>query len=207
VESRLLLSLHRLTAEIHRFRTLDRRATVFEGLARQMAFDFYGRMGIFFAHRVLLEKEPLEPIAFPDGDYAEFLANLRTLFPDIRFLFLVRDPVPTLWSMTQRKWGFTVMGMEPHRLSLDEHIHTWCSCAELILSYSTDPGSFICHTERLVAHPEEESERILSFLDIHGDSPFQPHPTKSVAFGEAELEKIRGATSRYQMALEKLEGF
>ena len=45
-------------------------------------------------------KEPLEPIAFPDRHYEQFLDNTRLLFPNIKLLFMVRDPLATIWSMS-----------------------------------------------------------------------------------------------------------
>ena len=204
-ESRILVGVHRLVSEIHRFQGLNRERLRLEELARRFAFSSYGAFGVYFGTRILVDKEPLEPIAFPGKDYREFLSNLRGVFPGIRFLFLLRDPVATLWSMTQRKWGVSLRNTEPVDLSMEEHIQTWCSNVDAALEYSDDPRAYLCFNSRLVADPVSESRRISQFLGIRGVRPFEPRPTKQVGFDNRQLEEIGDATALHVEALAKRE--
>jgi hypothetical protein len=204
-ESRILVSVHQLVSEIHRFEDLYRERLPLEKLARRFALSSYGTFGVYFGTRVLVDKEPLEPIAFPDKDYRAFLRNLRTVFPGIRFLFLLRDPVPTIWSMTKRKWGFSLRNTEPVDFSLEEHIETWCSNVNAALEYADDSESYLCFNSRLVADPIPESRRISDFLGIKEGRPFEPRPTKQVGFDEEHLRKIRDATAVQVEALANRE--
>lgn len=204
-ESRILVSVHRLVSEIHRFQDLYKERLPLEKLARRFALSSYGTFGVYFGTRVLVDKEPLEPIAFPDKDYRAFLRNLRTVFPGIRFLFLLRDPVPTIWSMTKRKWGFSLRNTEPVDFSLEEHIETWCSNVDAALEYADDSQTYLCFNSRLVADPIPESRRIFDFLGIKEGRPFEPRPTKQVGFDEEHLRKIRDATAVQVEALANRE--
>jgi hypothetical protein len=206
VESRILVSVHRLVSDIHRFESLHAEHLQLEKRARRFALASYGAFGVFFFTRVLIDKEPLEPTAFPDRDYRAPLRNLRAVFPRIRFLFLLRDPVPTLWSMAQRKWGFGMRNTEPVPYPLEDHIQTWCSNVEVALEYADDPRAYLCFNSRLVADPIPESRRIFDFLNIRGGLPFEPRPTKEVGFDEEQLEKIRRATAAHAEALANREG-
>jgi hypothetical protein len=202
-ESRILVGVHHLLKNIHRFRILHNKHRDLEELAREFAFASYGAFGCFFRSRVLIDKEPLEPIAFPDKDYSEFLENVRASFPTIRLLFLVRDPISTIWSMTRAHWGYSVRGIDPVALPLDEHIETWCANAELALEYADKPHVHLCLFHRMVTDPASESARISRFLGIKHGQAFEPRPTKEVGFGREELEKIRDATSTQAEALER----
>ena len=44
----------------------------------------------------------LEPVAFPDESYAQFIDCMNRLLPNVRFIFMLRDPVATIWSMRSR---------------------------------------------------------------------------------------------------------
>ena len=204
-ESRILVGVHRLVSEIHRFQGLHRERLRLEELARRFAFSSYGAFGVYFGTRMLIDKEPLEPIAFPDKDYRGFLSNLRAVFPGIRFLFVLRDPVATLWSMTQRKWGVSLRNTEPVDLSMEEHIETWCSNVDAALEYADDSQAYLCFNSRLVADPVSESRRISQFLGIERTRPFEPRPTKQVGFDNGQLAKIRDATALHVEALAKRE--
>ena len=205
-ESRVLVAAHRMVSAVRGFRSLHQERDQLLRLTRDWALSAYGAFDLYFGSRTLVDKEPLEPIAFPDQDYAVFLENVRDLFPGIRLLFLFRDPVPTLWSMTQREWGESLRGSEPVSFSLDEHIENWCANVDLALQHADDPRSYLCSYETLVADPLSESERIFRFLGLEKGQPFAPRPTKDVGFGPEDLERIAMATSTRSEALLRLRG-
>jgi hypothetical protein len=187
--------------EVYKFRNLKEDEKVFTDMARRLVYDYYGHSGILLGRSLLVDKEPLEPIAFPNREYSKFLENTRKLIPEAKFLFMIRDPIATIWSMMQQKWGCSLTEAEPRVFSITEYIENWCACAELVLQYSTDPNSYICQFGRLGTTPQNESNQIFDFLKIRKGEPFQPRRTSKVEFGNEERELIIRATRPYLEAL------
>jgi hypothetical protein len=157
-----------------------------------MVLDYYATRRFIFG-RLLIDKDPLEPIALPDTNYIEYLENLQFLFPDIQFLFVIRDPVATLWSMRNRKWGYSLMTGEPIEYSLCTCIDIWNRNAEAIAHFAGKSNCLVVHFESLVTSPAE-SEKVLSFLNIRSPSRFVAAPTKTIGFTAEDKERIIQAT-------------
>jgi hypothetical protein len=202
-ETRVLVAIHKFIEEVGRHRQAEHREE-FVNMARDLAYDYYSDRCILIGRGAVVEKEPLEPIAFPDRDYAAFLQSVRRLFPEGKFIFMVRDPVSTIWSMHQRKWGYSLVDLEPQSFALDEHVDNWCACADLILDYAEDSNVYVCPFGRLVKRPREESERLLEFLQVSGRSFFKPREVKEVGFDDEERELILSRTRSQVEALERL---
>jgi hypothetical protein len=201
-ETRILIAIHRFIKETARYHRLEPEGE-FTRMAREIAYEYYSNRSILIGRQVILDKEPLEPIAFPDADYALFLQNLRLLFPEGKLLFMVRDPIATVWSMCQRKWGYSLVDYEPRTLTLDEHIENWCTCADIVLDYIDDPNAYVCAFGQLVDTPQEESERILRFLNLSGGEAFRPQAVKKVGFGDADRSYILQRTNSRVDALKQ----
>ena len=92
--------------------------------------------------------------------------------------------------MSRRRWGESLANQEAKEFMLDEYIENWCSCVELILSYQSDPNSYIVPYGRLVKEPQTESVRICDFLKIRYRDSFEPHQTKEIGFSNYERGKI-----------------
>ena len=189
-ESRILVSIHRFMEEIYRFKNSDRGSATIVNLARHLVFDYYSSSRILIGKRLLADKEPLEPIAFPSKEYGQFIINVKRLFPESKLLLAVRDPIATIWSMIGRTWGESLTNMESKRFTIEEYTENWCSCAVLILQYCSDPNTYIVQFGRLINDPENESRRIFDFLDIRKGNSFQPRQTKEIGFSNEEREKI-----------------
>jgi len=189
-ESRILVSIHRFIEEIHRFKDLDRDSAAIVSLARQLVLDYYSSSRTLIGKRLLVDKEPLEPIAFPSKEYGPFIINVKRLFPECKLLLTVRDPFATVWSMAGRTWGESLTNMETKSFTIEEYTENWSSCADLLLQYCSDPNTYIVQFGRLINDPENESRRIFDFLNIHRGSSFQPRQTNEIGFSNEEREKI-----------------
>lgn len=186
--------------EIYRFRNLEKDGAMIVNLARQLVLGYYSNSRVLIGKRLLVDKEPLEPIAFPSRDYEQFLTSVRRLFPESKLLFTVRDPIGTIWSMTRRTWGESLTNAESREFTIEEYMENWCSCVDLISQYNTDPQTYIVQFGRLVSDPENESRRILGFLGVRGGSSFQPRQTKGIGFSNEEREKIlRGVQTQLEL--------
>jgi len=198
-ESRILISAHRFVEEVERFALLHANKNILLPLIRRLVFSYCARTKLIW-HRHLVLKEPLEPIAFPDERYGDFLKGVRAIFPGIKIIFMIRDPVGTIWSMTQRKWGYSLTSRDLKSYSLDESIRIWQVCADLACEYASDSNVYLCMFDKLIGEPEEESRRVFDFLSIDSKKFFLPKATKTPGFSEEEQNFIIEQT-RPQMEL------
>lgn len=189
-ESRILISVNKFMEESRRFKSLESDSARIEDLARQIVFDYYSNSRMLIGKSLLVDKEPLEPIAFPSKEYGQFIRNVKKILPNSKILFAVRDPIATIWSMSQRTWGESLVNTETRRFTIDEHIENWCSCADLILQYCSDPNIYVVQFGNLINDSKNESTRIYDFLDIRKGNPFEPSHTKEVGFSNKERAQI-----------------
>lgn len=192
-ETRTLIAAHHMLKQISRFERLHRDEKRLLDELRELVLRYHAQSR-FIWRKVLIEKEPLEVIAFPDRDYRQYIENVRKLFPDVKLLFIVRDPLATIWSMRNRKWGYSLVAVEPRDYTLEECISIWSDNAEIIAEYSNQPNSYVCKFESLV-DDAAESRRITDFLGLPCKTPFQAQPTKIVDFQAAERELILQKTA------------
>jgi hypothetical protein len=172
-ESRILVSAHKFMEEVQRFKNLESDSAGITYLARQLIYGYYSSSRILIGKRLLVDKEPLEPIAFPSKDYGQFIFNVKKLFPNFKLLLAIREPVATIWSMSQRTWGESLTNIETRKFTIEEYIENWCSCADLILRYRSDPNTYIVQFGRLINDSANESRKIFDFLNIHNGNSFQ----------------------------------
>ncbi len=189
-ESRMLIVIHKFLEEVYRFEKLEKNKKELIEMARRLTYEYYREHRVLLGRSLIIEKEPLEPIALPDKRYQAFLENVRILHPEGKFIFMIRDPIATVFSMNQRKWGLSLKNFEPQSFSLEEHIENWCSCIDCILQYADDPNTYICQFGRLLRDSENESKKILDFLQVGNGEPFQPNQTKTIGFSQEERELI-----------------
>jgi hypothetical protein len=203
-ESRILISAHRFVEEVERFQTLHENKRIVISMIRRLIYTYYARTRYLWRKQLLVEKEPLEPTAFPDKCYGQFLRNVRIIFPEIKLLFMLRDPVATTWSMTQRPWGYSLTNQNLRTYSLEECISNWQACAELICEYASVQNVYVCRFEQFIADPVADSRRIMDFLSIRSTKLFQPQPTSICGFSDAEREFILRETRSQREMLSKL---
>lgn len=203
-ETRMLVAAHGALREVRRFHQLNQKADYLTESVRRMAYGFYAFECDYGGRRVLVDKEPLEPVAFPDRDYAGFLQSVRLMAPEARLLLMVRDPVSTVWSMSQRKWGYSLTDAEPHAFALVEYVDNWCACADIALALATDPNVYVCAYGQLVSEPVEESARLARFVGVQQAIPFRPKPPADPAFSPDDHALISSRTEERVAALAAL---
>lgn len=200
-ESRMLVAAHGMMREVHRFKKLDRSKDGATASAKRAVLAYYAEVTHYTNPPILIDKEPLEPIAFPDRDYSEFVASVRAIFPDIKLIFMIRDPVSTIWSMTQRKWGYSLQGEEPRAFTLEEHIENWRAGVDTMLAALKGGNAYVCQYGALTSEPDQETARIGHFLGVSNLSMFQPKLSDQSSFGPDELALIEAKTKSQVDAL------
>lgn len=201
-ETRILRTTHRFLEEAKLHNKLDPEGE-FTNLARNIAYQFYSTRCSITENELMIDKEPLVPIGFPNKEYALFLENYRLLFPHGKLLFMIRDPLSTIWSMQERKWGYSIRNYTPRKFNLEFYIENWCDCADIIIDYADDNNTCICSFETLVKNPENESGRIFDFLNISRGEPFQPQEVKTVGFSDDERDLIQSKTKNHVLMLKE----
>jgi hypothetical protein len=193
-ESRIMVGAHSMMKEVERFRSLYKeRQRIHAGL-RRMVFEHYEERCHFAGEHILVDKEPLGPIAFPERGYADFLSSVRTLVPETKIVMMVRDPVSTVWSMSQRDYGYSLTTREIRAFPLEEHIANWCAGADVALALMQDPNAYVCSFDKLTTEPHEESHRVAQFLGLRSLEPFQPRQTAAPDFTAGEHSTITTET-------------
>lgn len=203
-ESRILVSAHAFLEEALRFKNLHDQSDEITGLTRNLILDYYLNARVLVGKNLVVDKEPLEPIAFPSKEYKRFITSFRKIFSDAKILLVIRDPIATIWSMSQRTWGESLTVPDSRRFYLKEYIENWCTCAELISTYTDVENVYVVQFGRLVNDASNESKRILDFLGLSMETPFQPRRTHEVGFSKEDLEKIRQAAAPYLKSLRLL---
>ncbi len=201
-ESRILLSVNRFIEEAFRFENLESDREKIEKLAHNLVYDYYLNSSILFNKKLLVEKEPLEPIAIPSKDYLQFMVNTRKIFPNIKFIFLLRDPIATIWSMSRRTWGESLTMPEARRFSLKEYAENWCACVDIALEFSADANTYQLQFGNLINDSNKESKKVFDFLKLRKGIPFKPRSTSKIGFSKEEKEEI---LEMVQSHLKKLE--
>jgi adenylylsulfate kinase len=163
-------------------------------LVRQIAREAALRMyGVSQDHDgVLIDKEPLEPVAFPQEDYAEYLQDVRDLW-DAQLVCMVRNPIDTIASMMRRLWGYSAKDQEPHELALRDCIRVWKKATRAVIRAKVvAPAETRIQTyEALCSHPEIETQKMMAATGLilhpflprqsnHG--PFDPHVVEETAW-------------------------
>lgn len=120
--------------------------------------------------------------------YLEILPLLKALFPNARFLFIVRDGRDVALSLKERSWGSYRLRPYPSRCL--RHLKggglVWLDALALVESFRRcfQPNLTVVRYEDLVSAPSTELSRLCSFLDIqfHAnmlDYHREPDPTIS----------------------------
>jgi hypothetical protein len=199
-ESRILVSANKFIEEAYRFQNPDKR--IIDNLIKRLILNYYSKSRMLIGKKLLVDKEPLEPIAFPLKNYADFIGNIKKILPDIKILFAIRDPFATIWSMSRRTWGESLTNMESIKFSIKDYVDNWCSCVDIAVQYRSDPQTYTVQFGRLIKDSENESKKIFEFLNIRNGIIFQPRITKENNFAEEDKKAIMVQVKPY---LEKLK--
>ena len=103
-QSRILPVISRFIRNVDSFESLHGNRGLLLSLGRDLVWRYYVNTWVIW-NRILIDKENFDPTVFPDGKFERFLDNINELFPNIKILFLVRDPVATIASMQKKNYG------------------------------------------------------------------------------------------------------
>ncbi|KAF4519766.1 hypothetical protein B566_EDAN010360 [Ephemera danica] len=115
-------------------------------------------------------------------------AYLAELFPNAKFLFMVRDGRATVHSIISRKVTITGFDLTSYRQCLGK----WNSAVQVMHNQCSEVGESRCLAvpyEQLVLHPRHWLQRILAFLDVPWNESVMHHEQEINKPGGVSLSK------------------
>jgi hypothetical protein len=187
-ESKILFVAHQLRRS---FRKWDRfpEGTVIRRV-RRFVQSSYAEVGVYLGSRMLLDKEPLDPLSLPPNQYQSFISTVEEIFPSVRFVVMVRNPIAMVSSVVNRNWGYSIQGKEPVSRDVKEGIASWQQAARLTARVCQRENVYVCKFEDLTGSPHEESEKIADFLDLQNWKAFRPRETSEISLGHAQRQQV-----------------
>ncbi|CAD5214482.1 unnamed protein product [Bursaphelenchus okinawaensis] len=113
---------------------------------------------------------------------------LSEIFPNSKFIFMIRDGRATVHSIISRKVTITGFDLSSYRQCLER----WNAGISMMYEQCASVGPTKCkmvHYEELVLHPEREMRQILEFLDLPWDDRVLHHEMlvgKKIALSKTE---------------------
>lgn len=120
---------------------------------------------------------------------------LSQLFPNAKFLFMVRDGRATVHSIISRKVTITGFDLSSYKQCLQR----WNNAVQTMHTQCTDLGPNKClhvYYEQLVLHPEIWMHKILDFLEITWDNAVLHHEEHINKPGGVSLSKVERSSDQ-----------
>ena len=130
-----------------------------------------------------------DPFTLKSGKY------LKSLFPNGKFLFMIRDGRATVHSIITRKVTITGFDLKSYRQCLTK----WNAAIQSMNEQCEGLGEDHCmpvHYEQLVLHPRQMMEKILKFLDLPWTEDVMHHERKVGKEHGISLSKVERSTDQ-----------
>ncbi|KAK9496819.1 hypothetical protein O3M35_012948 [Rhynocoris fuscipes] len=130
-----------------------------------------------------------DPLTLKTADY------LSTLYPNSKFIFMVRDGRATVHSIISRKVTITGFDLTNYRQCLTK----WNDAIKIMYENCLSVGRSRCmivYYEQLVLHPESWLHRILDFLDIPWNEAVLHHEDHINEPGGVVLSKVERSSDQ-----------
>uniref|UniRef100_F6TW46 Protein-tyrosine sulfotransferase n=1 Tax=Ciona intestinalis TaxID=7719 RepID=F6TW46_CIOIN len=142
------------------------------------------------------------------GKPARFLCNkdpftlksikyLKELFPNAKFILMLRDGRATAHSIISRK--VTISGFDINSYSTRDVLTKWNRAIETMFVQCNEVGSKNClpvHYEQLVLHPAAETRNILKFLSVPWNEAVLNHEKHMTNISLSNVEKSTDQVQR-----------
>lgn len=198
-ESKILFAAHQLRQSLLSWERFPEDKI--NRMVRRFVENYYAEAGWCLGAKLLFDKEPLDPMSLPSGDYSSFLDTVEKTFPTVRFVFMVRNPESVVSSIINREWGYSVRGIDPKGRGVKEAVETWVSANHTTAKVSGNENVYVCQFEELVENPGLESKKLSEFLGIAKWRDFKPKETSEVSLNSGQRRQIRAKTEECRQEL------
>lgn len=132
--------------------------------------------------------EPADRLCNKDPLTLTDSAMIRRIFPESKFIFMIRDGRAVVHSVITRK--VSIQGFE--RGSYSGGLKSWNNMMTRLYKNCQDLGPDVClpvYYEQLVLHPREQMERVLHFMELDWDDIVLRHEETIGKTGGVSLSK------------------
>ena len=143
-------------------------------------------LGAYILSIIALHGEPASRLCNKDPFTLRSMSRLSTIFPNSKYLLMIRDGRATAHSIISRKVTIKGFDIKTYRGALKD----WNRAIESMYNECQKAGEDTClpvHYEQLVLHPESQMRRISEFLDLPWDENVLHH--EKMVGGEVSLSK------------------
>ena len=121
-------------------------------------------LGAYLLSIIIKHGKPAQRLCNKDPFALKSIPKLIKVFPNSRFILMVRDGRATVHSIISRK--VTIRGFDTK--SYRGALHDWNRAMETMYTHCLAVGKacLVVQYEQLVLHPESQMSRILNFLDM-----------------------------------------
>ncbi|XP_077995540.1 protein-tyrosine sulfotransferase 1-like [Glandiceps talaboti] len=162
------------------------------GLTDQVIND---ALAAFILEVIAKHGEPAPRLCNKDPFTLKSMTYLRELFPNAKYILMVRDGRATVHSIISRKVTISGFDITNYRDCLQK----WNLAIENMYAQCMQVGQTYClpvHYEQLVLHPEKEMKKILQFLDLKWDESVLHHEEAIGKPGGISLSKVERSTDQ-----------
>ena len=200
-ESKVLFIAHQLRQSFRKWERFPKDLAIRH--VREFVLSCYAETGVYLGSRMLLDKEPLDPLSLSSDQYDAFIASVEEIFPSVRFVVMVRNPESMVSSVVNRNWGYSIQGKDPAARDVKDGINIWLKANRLVASISQKDNVHICEFEDLVSKPHEESRKIAQFLSLRHWKPFRPRETSEITLEPAQRRQVWEETAECRRKLQE----
>ncbi|XP_034995686.1 protein-tyrosine sulfotransferase 1 isoform X2 [Zootoca vivipara] len=152
-------------------------------------------MRAFLLEIIVKHGEPAPYLCNKDPFALKSLAYLARIFPNAKFILMVRDGRASVHSMISRKVTIAGFDLSSYRDCLTK----WNRAIETMYNQCLEAGLDRCmmvHYEQLVLHPERWLQTLLKFLRIPWDPAVLHHEEMIGKAGGVSLSKVERSTDQ-----------
>ncbi|XP_033027985.1 protein-tyrosine sulfotransferase 1 isoform X2 [Lacerta agilis] len=152
-------------------------------------------MRAFLLEIIVKHGEPAPYLCNKDPFALKSLAYLARIFPNAKFVLMVRDGRASVHSMISRKVTIAGFDLSSYRDCLTK----WNRAIETMYNQCLEAGLDRCmmvHYEQLVLHPERWLQTLLKFLRIPWDPAVLHHEEMIGKAGGVSLSKVERSTDQ-----------
>lgn len=142
----------------------------------------------FILEVIVKHGKPAPYLCNKDPFTLKSIEYLYKIFPNSRFIFMIRDGRATTHSIISRKVTISGFNVESYR----DVITKWSRAMDVMYQQCVKVGSGVClmvHYENLVLHPMQETKRIMDFLEIKWDESMLNHEKHMLNISLSSVER------------------
>ncbi|XP_013384364.1 protein-tyrosine sulfotransferase 1 [Lingula anatina] len=161
-----------------------------------------GALGAYILSIIAHHGEPAPRLCNKDPFALKHIKKLSQIFPNSKFILMIRDGRATVHSIITRK--VTIRGFNTK--SWDLALKDWNRAIKTIYDQCVAVGNKQClpvHYEQLVLHPKSEMERILNFLNVPWNDSVLHHEKSIGKPGGVSLSRKELSTDQVNKPLNK----